>query len=104
MPPLNIHAPADPAPPSGTPTTSAAETPEPAALLLTARQAAALCAVSVATWWRWDAAGRCPAAVRIGPTVRWRRGELESCIAGGCPCRREWMARRGAAHANGRPR
>lgn len=61
-------------------------------LLLRARDAAATCGVSVATWWRWDAAGRCPAPVRIGSSVRWRRSELEAWVAAGCPDRLEWQA------------
>jgi predicted DNA-binding transcriptional regulator AlpA len=76
-----------------------------APLLVDARQAAALCGVSPATWWRWDAAGRIPAAVRIGSgVVRWRRAELESWTAAGCPPRMEWEALRAAAGAqqNGR--
>jgi prophage regulatory protein len=93
--PLAIHAPTDPAPTPSTPST-------PPALLLAARQAAALCGVSLATWWRMDAAGRCPAPIRLSPgCVRWRRDELESWIQSGCPSRREWEARR---NANGRPR
>jgi predicted DNA-binding transcriptional regulator AlpA len=63
------------------------------ALLLTARQAAALCGVSAATWHRMVASGRCPAPVRLSAgCVRWRRGELEDWIAAGCPDRRTWEA------------
>lgn len=61
-------------------------------LLLTARQAAALCGVSAATWWRWDNAGRCPAPVRIGATVRWRAAELAEWTRAGCPGRVTWQA------------
>ena len=73
------------------------------ALLLPARQAAALCGVSPATWWRWEAAGKIPAAVRIGSTVRWRRAELEAWTAAGCPSRAEWQALQATAQRNGRP-
>jgi len=62
--------------------------------LMPARQAADLYAVSPATWHRWVAAGRVPAPVRIGATVRWRRSELEAHIAAGCPDRRTWEALR----------
>jgi predicted DNA-binding transcriptional regulator AlpA len=88
MPRLILSTP-DPAP-DGTeapPVSSAA-----AALLLRARDAAAACSVSLATWWRWDAAGRCPAPVRLGASVRWRADELRSWIEAGCPDRKSWEA------------
>jgi excisionase family DNA binding protein len=74
----------------------AAATPTAVAeqLLLTANQASRLYGASTATWYRWVSAGRVPAAVRIGATVRWRREELEAHIEAGCPPRREWDARR----------
>jgi predicted DNA-binding transcriptional regulator AlpA len=68
-------------------------------LLLTARQAAVLCAVSPATWWRWVSAGRSPAPVRVGGCVRWPLdgpGGLRAWIAAGCPDRRTWEAMRAA--------
>ncbi|HKI38264.1 MAG TPA: helix-turn-helix domain-containing protein [Gemmataceae bacterium] len=71
-------------------------------LLLTAGQASRLYGASAATWYRWVSAGRVPAPVRIGATVRWRREELEAHISAGCPPRREWEARRAAGNANGR--
>lgn len=71
-------------------------------VLLAARQAAALCGVSVATWHRMTAAGRCPAPLRLSPgCVRWRRPELLEWVEAGCPGRREWEARR-AAQVSGR--
>jgi predicted DNA-binding transcriptional regulator AlpA len=97
--PLSVHTAADPAPPAAAATPSTPLVPR--ALLLRAREAAAACAVSLATWWRWDAAGRCPSAVRIGGTVRWRAEDLRDWIACGCPGRKEWETRR---NANGRPR
>jgi predicted DNA-binding transcriptional regulator AlpA len=96
MPRLSVHTPAEPAAPAAPPLV-------PPSLLLRARQAAALCDVSLATWHRWQAAARCPAPVRIGATVRWRADELADWIAAGCPCRKEWDARRAAGNANGRP-
>jgi predicted DNA-binding transcriptional regulator AlpA len=73
-------------------------------LLVSARRAAALCGVSVATWHRWNAAGRCPAPLRVTPgSVRWRAEELREWIAAGCVPRREWDALR-SAQRNGRPR
>jgi len=66
--------------------------PTPAALLLTARAAAALCGVSLRTWWRWDASGAVPAPVIVGRnSKRWRRGELEAWAAVGCPLREQWL-------------
>jgi predicted DNA-binding transcriptional regulator AlpA len=73
-------------------------------LLLAARQAAALCGVSLATWHRMASAGRCPAPLRLSTgCVRWRRDELEGWVAAGCPNRQTWEALRAAQH-NGRPR
>src|SRR5438105_15014576 len=84
----------------------AAEPARPALppLLLTAGQAAAACNVSPATWHRWAAAGRVPAPLRIGATVRWRRAELEAWTAAGAPDRRTWEALRrdGPAKRDGR--
>jgi excisionase family DNA binding protein len=62
-------------------------------LLLTARQAAALCSISLRTWRTWDAAGRIPAPMRMGHSTRWRTAELRAWIAAGCPSREEWQAR-----------
>jgi predicted DNA-binding transcriptional regulator AlpA len=66
-------------------------------LLLAAPQAAALCSVSEATWHRMNAAGRCPAPVRLSRgCVRWRAEELRAWVEAGCPGRKEWQARRAA--------
>jgi prophage regulatory protein len=62
-------------------------------LLLTARQAAALCGRSLRTWWVWDAAGLIPRPVRIGRSSLWRVDELRNWVAAGCPRRREWETR-----------
>ena len=58
--------------------------------LLSARESAALCGVSVRQWWRWDSSGKVPAAVKIGSTKRWRRDELRQWIDAGCPLRMKW--------------
>jgi predicted DNA-binding transcriptional regulator AlpA len=64
-----------------------------APFLVGAEGAAKSCSVSVATWHRWNSAGRCPAPVRIGAgTVRWRLDELREWIRVGCPDRRTWEA------------
>src|SRR5262245_40643696 len=58
---------------------------QPVQLLLTARQSAQACGVSLATWWRWRAAGRVPPPVRVGGCVRWRADELRRWIEADCP-------------------
>jgi predicted DNA-binding transcriptional regulator AlpA len=59
-------------------------------LMLRAKDAAALCAVSIRTWRGWDAANKIPRAVRIGRSIFWRTEELRVWSAAGCPCRHEW--------------
>jgi len=54
-------------------------------LLLTAKDIAALCGVSVRTVWEWRAAGRLPAPIRLGRLIRWRRKDIEDWIEAGCP-------------------
>ncbi len=67
-------------------------------LLLTADQAAALCGVSPATWYRMASAGRCPAPLRLSRgCVRWRIEDLREWISGGCVPRREFEARKNAS-------
>lgn len=65
----------------------------PAALLLTAKQAAAICGKSLRTWRTWDSAGRIPRPVRIGRSTLWRSDELRGWVAAGCPRRGEWEGR-----------
>jgi prophage regulatory protein len=63
-------------------------------LLLAAAEAARLCGISEATWYRMASGGRTPAPVRLSRgCVRWRLDELREWIAAGCPERREWEAR-----------
>ena len=69
-------------------------TPEPptvddlAPLLMTANDLAHMLAVSRLTIWRWRSAGRLPPPLRIGRVVRWKRSEIETWLAAGCPsCR-----------------
>ena len=70
-------------------------------LLVDARDAAQLCGVSPATWYRMAAAGRTPAPVRLSPgCVRYSRETLAEWVRLGCPPRKEFEARRAAA--NGR--
>ncbi len=58
---------------------------QPQSLLLTAREAAALCSVGVSTLYRLAAARKVPRPVRIGGAVRWRRAELLAWLDAGCP-------------------
>jgi len=61
-------------------------------LLVSAKKAATICSMSLRTWWRKDAAGQVPAAVRIGgsSTKRWRLEELHRWSEAGCPSRDQW--------------
>ena len=61
-------------------------------LLLTARQAAAMCGKSLRTWRTWDAAGWIPRPVRIGRSTLWRAEELRDWVTAGCPRRAAWEA------------
>ncbi|MHB1035226.1 MAG: helix-turn-helix transcriptional regulator [Pirellulales bacterium] len=63
--------------------TSAAETIIPE--LLTTAEAARLVNVGERTLWRWSRSGDCPAPVRIGGAVRYRREEYLAWIKAGCP-------------------
>lgn len=70
------------------------EQPEPVAspLLLTARQAAALCGRSLRTWRSWDSVGAVPRPMRIGRSLMWRADELRRWVEAGCPDRAKWEA------------
>ena len=56
-------------------------------LLLTVSAAAKLASVSVATWWRLDAAGKVPPPVKVSCCTRWRLDQLERWTQWGCPSR-----------------
>jgi predicted DNA-binding transcriptional regulator AlpA len=66
-------------------------------LLVTAREAAALCGKSLRTWRTWDAAGWIPRPMRIGRSTLWRLEELREWVAAGCPRREAWEATRGVS-------
>ena len=83
--PEPVTAAADAAPPSATP-----------AALLDVDGVAALLSLGSSTVWRHHAAGRIPAPIRIGRSVRWRRDELVEWIESGCPARAVWERMRGA--------
>jgi excisionase family DNA binding protein len=59
-------------------------------MLVDAKEAAALCGVGRTTWLTLASAGKTPAAVRLGRSVKWRRDELKAWIAAGCPVRQKW--------------
>jgi predicted DNA-binding transcriptional regulator AlpA len=63
-------------------------------LLITAREVAGLTQKSVRSIWRDNAAKRLPRPLRLGGSVRWRRDEILEWVAGGCPGRAEWEARK----------
>jgi len=54
-------------------------------LLLSANQVAELLGVSVRTLWRLLSAGKLPAPVRLGGSVRWRNADIRQWIDEGCP-------------------
>jgi predicted DNA-binding transcriptional regulator AlpA len=59
-----------------------AATPTPR--FLRARRLAQMLDVSIATIWRWTAAGRLPAPRRLGPnTVAWDIAEVEQALRAG---------------------
>ena len=89
-----------PAPGRGRPPSPSPPVPP---ILADAREAARLCAVSEATWWRLHAARRTPVPIKIGHRTLWRIAEIREWVDAGRRAR-VWEAQRGAAQANGRPR
>jgi predicted DNA-binding transcriptional regulator AlpA len=66
-------------------------------LLVNADLAGPMCGRSATSWWRDHAAARVPRPVKLCGATLWRVKELEEWINAGCPSRKEWEARRGAA-------
>ncbi len=64
--------------------------------LLSAKESAAFCAVSIASWWRYHAAAKIPKAIKLGGGTFWNRQELAAWVATGCPDRESWDAIRKA--------
>ncbi len=58
-----------------------------------ADEGAELNGVSLATWWRWDAAGSIPQATKIGGVKLWPLRLLKLWSQWGCPDRREFVER-----------
>ncbi len=67
--------------------------------LLAVGEVARLLSISIRATWKFVAAGRLPAPVRLGRSVRWRAAELDAWISAGCP---EVTAESGARGAGGR--
>ena len=58
------------------------QTQDSTALLWSARQCADACGTSLATWWRWESAGRCPRGIKsaTGGTTRWSGSTIRSWL------------------------
>lgn len=60
----------------------------PAPLLLTTKQAAAMCACGERTFWRWSRSGIAPSPIKIGDgkraAVRYSRRAIMEWLEGGC--------------------
>ena len=65
-------------------------------LLLSARDLAAILRFGLRTIRSMDAAGKLPAPIRIGGSVRWRLDELRAWLDAGCPDRETWTRIRDA--------
>ncbi len=61
-------------------------------MLIDAKDAAALCGMSRAAWYKRLSSGQVPRPVKIGSLARWRKDELAAWIAAGCPARSKWDA------------
>jgi predicted DNA-binding transcriptional regulator AlpA len=96
----------DRAPPpsdSVAPVRDRAEAPVIEPLLVPAPEAARLCGVSEATWFRLKAAGKTPAPVKLG-RVLYRVEDLKLWVALGCPDRKTFEARKAAENGSDRSR
>jgi len=65
-------------------------------LLLSARDLASLLRLGLRTIRSMDAAGKLPAPVRVGGSVRWRLDELRAWLDAGAPDRQTWARIRDA--------
>ena len=54
-------------------------------VLLTVHDLAAMLQISTRSVWRKRSAGAVPAPIPLGGLVRWRRSEIVTWIAAGCP-------------------
>jgi prophage regulatory protein len=95
------------APPSADPVVRLRDRPEVPAvepLLVPADQAAQLCGISEATWYRLKAADKLPVPVKLGGRVLWRVEDVKLFVALGCPDRKTFEARKAVENASSRPR
>ena len=74
------------------------EAPAVEPLLVPAPEAARLCGISSATWFRLKSAGKTPPEVRLGGRVLYRLDDLRLFVAWGCPPRKEFEARKAAGN------
>jgi predicted DNA-binding transcriptional regulator AlpA len=61
-------------------------------LLIDAAEAARMCGMSRAAWYKRLSSGQVPRPVKIGSIARWRRDELAAWVDAGCPARSKWDA------------
>lgn len=67
-------------------------------LLIDAKQVAELLGIGRSLLYEMQSAGRLgPMPIRLGRAVRWRKEEIESWVAEGCPSRTRWLASRKGA-------
>jgi hypothetical protein len=75
-----------------------AEVPRLEPLLVDTDQAAAVCGVSPASWFRLKAAGKTPAPVKLRGRVLYRVEDLRLWVQLGCPDRKTFEAYKAAKH------
>ncbi len=67
-------------------------------LLASAKTAAQLCGVSVASWWAWHSSARVPMPIHLGRRTLWKiegPDGLKAWVTAGCPARERWETMRG---------
>lgn len=69
-------------------------------MLLSVGEVSKIVGVCERTIWRLKDSGRMPAPVKVGRSVRWRRADIESWIACGCPSANRWLAMQQPRGAN----
>jgi predicted DNA-binding transcriptional regulator AlpA len=67
-------------------------------ILVTVDEAAKICRMSKAMFYKLHAAGKTPRRIKLGALARWRRRELLDWIRADCPPREKWEAMRGKGH------
>ena len=64
-------------------------------ILVTVDEAAKICRMSEAMFYKLHAAGKTPRRIKLGALARWRRRELLDWIRADCPPREKWEAMNG---------